>query len=206
MPGMPSLWMACCCFGEISRFSQTKPLRVDRRSRVSIGVEVGQRAGEKLDRLVLVDDAARLGKQAGRLDVGGENLAVAVDDVGPCGGDRVLRRGAARDVAVGADREHDEPPADHGIDRGKGEDGEADAGARLDVAVDIAPVEQAADQPLPPGFSRLVGTPAHRCAPCAGTEPVTIVASPVASMMLSIEPIGSGSLVKFGGRSGKFFN
>ena len=29
---------------------------------------------------------------------------------------------------------------------------------------------------------------------------------PAASMMLSIEPIGSGSLVKFGGRSGKFFN
>src|SRR5207253_6549786 len=59
------------------------------------GVEIGQRAGEQLDRLVLVDDAARLREQAWRLDVGRENFAVAVDDVGPRSGDRVLRGGAA---------------------------------------------------------------------------------------------------------------
>ena len=35
MPGMPRRWMSCCCFGEISRFSQTKPLRDIRRSRTS---------------------------------------------------------------------------------------------------------------------------------------------------------------------------
>src|SRR6202012_2133081 len=61
-------------------------------------IEVGQRPGQELDRLVLVDDAPRLGKQAGRLDVGRQDLAVAVDDVGPPGGDRILRGGMPRAV------------------------------------------------------------------------------------------------------------
>ncbi len=64
------------------------------------GVEIGQCRGEKLDRFVLVDDAARFAEQARRLDVGGEDLAVAVDDIRPRGRNRVLRRGAARAVAV----------------------------------------------------------------------------------------------------------
>ena len=174
------------------------------------GVEIGQRRGQKLDRLVLVDDAARLAEQARRLDVGGKDLAVAVDDIRPRGRDRVLRRGAARAVAVGADREHHEPPADHGIDRGKGEDRKADAGARLRGAVDIAPVEQAADQPLPPRFCRpAVLAPdrslliLRRAAPSRSRWP-----SAAASMVLIIAPIGSGSpgLTKLGGRSGRFFS
>ena len=41
MPGMPSLWMSCCCFGVISRFSQTKPFRDDRRSRTSASSRSG---------------------------------------------------------------------------------------------------------------------------------------------------------------------
>ncbi len=144
--------MSCCCFGVISRFSQTKPFFDDSRCAHFAGVEIRQRRGQQLDRLVLVDDPARLAEQAGRLDVGGEHLAVAVDDVGPRGGDRVLRRGAARGVIVGADRDHDQPAADHGIDRREGQDGKPDAGARLRRAVDVAPVQQAADQPLPPRF------------------------------------------------------
>ena len=142
--------MSCCCFGVISRFSQTNPLRDDRRVAHFCGVEIRQRRGQKLDRLVLVDDAARLAEQARRLDVGGEHLAVAVDDIGPRGRDRVLRGGAARAVAVGADREHHQPSGEHGIDRREGQDGKSDAGARFRGAIDIAPVEQAADQPLPP--------------------------------------------------------
>ena len=51
--------MSCCCFGVISRFSQTKPLRDDRRVAHFAGVEVRQRRGQKFDRLVLVDDAPR---------------------------------------------------------------------------------------------------------------------------------------------------
>ena len=89
--------------------------------------------------------------------------------------------------------EHHQPPADHGVDRGEGEDGKSDAGARFGGAVDIAPVEQAADQPLPPRFRRLCGrATGHRRPPGAGTEPVTLAASVAASIVLIIEPIGSG--------------
>src|SRR5258705_12272649 len=75
------------------------------------GVEIGQRRGQKLDRLVLVDDPARLAEQAGRLDVGGEHLAVAIDDVRPRGPARVLRGGQARAEAVNddGDQNHTSP-------------------------------------------------------------------------------------------------
>ena len=119
------------------------------------GVEIGQRRGQEFDRLVLVDDAARFAEQRRRLDVGGEHLAVAVDDIRPRGGDRVLRRGAARAVIVADHGEHDQPRRDHRIDRRESHHGEADAGARLGGAIDIAPVQQAADQPLPPRLGSL---------------------------------------------------
>jgi hypothetical protein len=60
-------------------------------------------------------------------------------------------------MAVGVDREHHEASGDHGINSGKGEDRKSDAGARLRGTVDIAPVEQATDQPLSPGFCFLRG-------------------------------------------------
>ena len=112
MPGMPRRWISCCCCGVISRFSQTKPFFAGQPVAHFAGVEVRQRRGQKLDRLVLVDDPARLGEQARRLDVGGEDLAVAVDDIRPRGRDGVLRRGAARAMAVADGGEHDQPPAD----------------------------------------------------------------------------------------------
>ena len=95
----------------ISRLSQTKPRLEDEPLAQFLGVEIGQHGGEQLDRLVDVDQLARLGEQRGRLHVGGEDLAVAVEDVGPRGGDRVLRDGAAAAVAVAGDREHHEPRA-----------------------------------------------------------------------------------------------
>ena len=52
-------------------------------------VEVGQHRGEQFDRLVDVDDAVRLGEQRGRAHVGRQDLAVAVEDVGPRGRHRV---------------------------------------------------------------------------------------------------------------------
>ncbi len=45
-------------------------------------VELGEHRGEQLRRLVGVHDVARLGEERGGPDVGGERLAVAVDDVG----------------------------------------------------------------------------------------------------------------------------
>ncbi len=60
-----------------------------------VGVEIGQHRGEQFNRFVHVDDLARLGEQRRRLHVGGEDLPVAVEDVGTRGSDGVcatLRR------------------------------------------------------------------------------------------------------------------
>ena len=60
--------------------------------------------GEQFDRLVDVDQLARLGEQRRRLHVGGEDHAVAVENVGPRGGDGVLADAAAAAVAVAVRR------------------------------------------------------------------------------------------------------
>ena len=116
------------------------------------GIEIRQRCGQKLDRFILVDDPARLAEQTRRLDVRGEHFAVAINDVRPCGGDGVLRRGPTRGVIVSAKGEHDQAPADHRIDRRKCQHRKTDAGARFGGAIHIAPVQHAADQSLPPWF------------------------------------------------------
>ena len=69
------------------------------RSRSSVGIEIGQHRGEQLDRLVDVDDLARLAEQRRRAHVGREDLAVAVEDVGPRRRDSV--RGVARAAQSG---------------------------------------------------------------------------------------------------------
>ena len=120
-----------------------------------LGVEVGQRRGEQFDRLVDVDQLARLGEQRRRLDVGGEDFAAAVEDVGPRGGDRVLADGAAAAVALAHIGEHHELGADDAIDAGEEHDGEAEPRLGLDIAVDVAAVEQRADEALPAGFAKL---------------------------------------------------
>ena len=52
---------------------------------------------------------------------------------------RSCAAGAAHDVAFRHHREHDQPDRDHRIDRGEGQDGEADAGARLGVRLTLSP-------------------------------------------------------------------
>src|SRR5216683_6230519 len=176
------------------------------------GVEIGQGRGQKLDRLVLVDDAPGLAEQARRLDVGGKHRAVAVDDIGPRGRNPVLACGPARARTVRADRKHHEAAADHGIDHHEGEDDKPDARACFRGAIDVASVQQAADEPLPPRFHRLdlrrrgMG---HCLSSGRGTEPVTVTEpeSAAVAMALIIAPIGSGSpgLTRLGGRSGRLF-
>ena len=58
------------------------------------GIEIGDHRGQQLARLVDVDDPARLGEQRRRPDVGCEDLAVAVENVGTRGRDRVRPRRA----------------------------------------------------------------------------------------------------------------
>ena len=118
-----------------------------------LGVQIGQRGGEPLDGVVDVDQLARLGKQRGRLHVGSDNRVVAVEDVGPRGGKRVLRDGVAVGMIVAGGGEHREPERDHAIDAGEGEHREAKPRSGLDVAVDAAAVEQRAQQALPAGFA-----------------------------------------------------
>src|SRR6202012_5421713 len=154
-------------------------------------VEIGQRAAQQFDRLVLVDDATRLAEQARRLDVGGEDFAVAIDDIRPRGG--IMRGGAMGAAAIDTGCEHHQPSADHGIGSDESQDHEANAGAGLRRAIDIAAVKEAANQPLVPGaLLRVFGNHAfaHGLPPCAGTEPVAAGASVLASMVSSMEPIG----------------
>jgi len=66
-------------------------------------------------------------------------------------------------VAVANDGEHDQPSADDRIDRRERQNGESDASARFRGAVDIAPVQQAADQPLPPRFQGPDDRPRLNC-------------------------------------------
>ena len=96
---------SACCFGVISRLSQTKPRLLPSRSRSSVASRSGITAVRQLDRLVDVDDAARLGEQRRRLHVGREDLAVAVENVGARGRDRVAGAAAPGRVAVRRDRE-----------------------------------------------------------------------------------------------------
>ena len=64
-----------------------------------LDVDIGKHRRQLLDRLVGIDDAARLGKQRRRLDVGRQHFAVAVDDVGPRRGHPAL---PARRTASGS--------------------------------------------------------------------------------------------------------
>ncbi len=114
------------------------------------GIEIGQHRGEQLDRLVDLDQFARLGKQRGRLDVGRQDLAVAIEDVRPCGRDRVLRGAAPGHVDVGRGRMHHQPRRDHRIDGREGRDGERDPRLRLSAAVGRPSIEQPIEQTLAP--------------------------------------------------------
>ena len=112
------------------------------------GVKIGQHGGEQLFRLS-TSISLRGSLERGRLHVGGEDHAVAVEDVGPGGRQRVLTDAAARAVAVADRGEHDEAQRDHSVDAGEGEDGEAEAGLGLDLAVDVAAIERRAQEALP---------------------------------------------------------
>ena len=103
MPGMPRAWIFACCFGVISRLIQTKPASPVRLLRSAATSRSGSTPAISLGRLVRVDDVARLAIERCHLDVGGKHLAVAVDEVGPAGGDRGVGVGAG----AGGRRLHD---------------------------------------------------------------------------------------------------
>ena len=121
------------------------------------GVEIGQFGGEQLDRLVDIDDVTRLAVERGHAHVGGQHFAAAVEDVGTRRGNRVAGGAVPRRPAVGDDREHDEPRGNDAVDRRENEDRQADPRPRLGRAIDVAAVEQAAQQPPAPGLGVMRG-------------------------------------------------
>src|SRR6266566_7248665 len=77
-------------------------------------------------------------------------------------------------------------------------------------AIDVTPVQQAADEPLVPGFDGLDARRrgmGHWLSSGRDTEPVTEPESAALAMALIIAPIGSGSpgFTRLAGRSGRFF-
>jgi hypothetical protein len=71
----------------------------------------GITAVSSFHRLVDIDQPFRLAEQRGGLHVGRQHLAVAVEDVGPRGRDRVARAAAPRRMAVRRHRVEHERPA-----------------------------------------------------------------------------------------------
>ena len=128
------------------------------RSRTSVASRSGSTAVSSSTASSTSMMLARLGEQRRRAHVGREDLAVAVEDVGPRGRDRVLADGCGARRGRRHRREHHEPHGDDAIDDGESDDGEADARARLDVAVDVAAVEQRAQR-----RRRLAGGVAGAC-------------------------------------------
>ena len=140
-------------------------------------IEIGQRRSQQFYGLVLVDDPAGLAEQRRRLDVGRQDLAVAIHNVRTRRGDSVLRGGAARSVVVADHGEHHQPQADHRVHRGEHQHAEADAHPRARGTIDILAVKQAAHQPLVPrldGAKGADGLIAHRLSSAVEIEPVWI--------------------------------
>src|SRR5665811_391874 len=100
------------------------------------------------------------------------DLAVAVEDIGPGGGECVRPDAAAGAVAVALLREHYQPQRDDAVDSGEGDDGEAEPRLGLHVAIDVAAIEKRAQPALPAGLQwfprrvhRITAAPA-RCRWC----------------------------------------
>jgi hypothetical protein len=119
-----------------------------------LGVEVRHDGGQQLHRLVDVDQPFRLAEQRGRAYVGRQHLAVAIEDVGPRGGDGVARADTPRAVAVRRQRVEHQAARDDGEDRREGDHRETDAGARLGLPVGLA-VEHRAEHAAAPRLCRL---------------------------------------------------
>ena len=119
------------------------------------GVEIGQVCGEELDRFVHIDQPPRFGVERGHAHVGGQNFAVAVEDVGTRRRDRIAGDDAVRRTAVGYDRKHDQPHGNDEIHRGEGDDRQAQPRSRFGGAIDLAAGKGSAREPPPPRVSSI---------------------------------------------------
>ena len=102
MPGRPRWKISLRSLAVTWRLIQTKPFFGVEPLAQFVRVDVGQHGGDEFDRLVLVDDVARLGEHRHGLDVGGEDGAVAVEQIGPRARRRPDRRRPSASAAARA--------------------------------------------------------------------------------------------------------
>src|SRR5260370_355449 len=125
-------------------------------------IEVRQHARQELSCLVGIDDAAWLREQRWGLEVGCENFAVAVEDIGPRRRNRIGRSAAAYHVGIGRGRIEHEATRDNGIDKDESEKSEAETRVCLAGAIDATAVKQRLHYPPGPaspcGRGRLART------------------------------------------------
>src|SRR6266436_8603563 len=115
-------------------------------------VEVSQHTGEEFGCLVGIDDAPRLREQGRGLEVGCENFAVAVEDIGPRRRNRIGRSAAAYHVGIGRGRIKREAARDNAIDKNESEKSEAEPRLCLAGAIDATAVKQRLHYPADPAF------------------------------------------------------
>lgn len=151
--------MSCCCFGVIGASGQTSPSRRQAVAHFADVKRSGSVAVQELDRLILVDDAARFAEQARRLDVGGK-------DPRRCGRrypagrlrSRPATRCGARHGCRRRPRTSREAPGDHGISSGEARIANPTrARALRQHGRHCARESEATDQPLSLGFCFLRG-------------------------------------------------
>src|SRR5215475_2588679 len=108
-----------------------------------VAVEIGHHRGQELDCLIDVDRAhsLRLGEQRRCLDVGCENLAIAIEDVGSGGCNGVLWAYASPGGTLRRDRDQDQADRNDSIDKRKRSRREAKPSLRLLFAIDMLAVE-----------------------------------------------------------------
>src|SRR5260370_643716 len=182
-------------------------------------IEVRQHARQELSCLVGIDDAAWLREQRWGLEVGCENFAVAVEDIGPRRRNRIGRSAAAYHVGIGRGRIEHEATRDNGIDKDESEKSEAETRVCLAGAIDATAVKQRLHYPASPALpweARVGGTrgcdatpfhASHLRAPAAGgageaAAPVGSSPSNASSMVAIASCCGPAGM---GGRSGRLF-
>jgi hypothetical protein len=125
-------------------------------------VDLRHHCCEQLGCLVHVDNPMRLREQRWRAHVGGQNLAVAVENVGPRRGHRVLGDEAPGPVPFRCGREHHETRGDNRITERENEQREEDACPRLGDTIDVAAIKQRIQQAPAPGLARRCRRVWHR--------------------------------------------
>src|SRR5271154_1654750 len=80
-----------------------------------LGVDIGEYRGDQFDRLVLVDDAARLCEDGQGSDVGGQNLAVAIEKIGARARSSLVDRDLQRLRRLAGEAQLDQLGPDAGI-------------------------------------------------------------------------------------------